>query len=74
MPAQWQEGLSGGAGVGHCAADAQSMDRASRGRTSGVHCFLATDELKVLRREVEQLRQERDILKKAMAFFAKESS
>jgi len=28
----------------------------------------------VLRREVEQLRMERDILKKAVAFFAKESS
>ncbi len=36
--------------------------------------FLATEELKVLRREVEQLRMERDILKKAVAFFAKESA
>jgi len=35
--------------------------------------FLATEELKTLRREVERLRQERDILKKAVAFFAKES-
>lgn len=35
--------------------------------------FLATEELKVLRREVERLRQERDILTKAVAFFAKES-
>jgi transposase len=40
----------------------------------GSSCFLATEELKVLRREVEQLRQERDILKQAVAFFAKESS
>jgi transposase len=40
----------------------------------GSRCFLATEELKVLRREVEQLRLERDILKKAVAFFAKESS
>jgi transposase len=40
----------------------------------GANSFLATEELKVLRREVEQLRQERDILKKAVAFFAKESS
>jgi len=40
----------------------------------GSNCFLATEELKVLRREVEQLRMERDILKKAVAFFAKESS
>jgi transposase len=40
----------------------------------GSHSFLATEELKVLRREVEQLRTERDILKKAVAFFAKESA
>ena len=32
------------------------------------------DELKRLRRENEVLRQERDILKKATAFFAKEGS
>ena len=30
------------------------------------------DELKQLRKEVEQLRMERDILKKAAVFFAKE--
>ena len=40
----------------------------------GTNSFLATEELKVLRREVEQLRMERDILKKAVAFFAKESA
>ena len=40
----------------------------------GTRSFLATEELKVLRREVDQLRMERDILKKAVAFFAKESS
>ena len=40
----------------------------------GSKSFLATEELKGLRREVEQLRLERDILKKAVAFFAKESS
>lgn len=34
----------------------------------------ATEELKQLRREVERLRMERDILKKAAAFFAKESA
>jgi len=33
----------------------------------------AAEELKVLRREVERLRMERDILKKAAAFFATES-
>jgi transposase len=32
----------------------------------GANSFLATEELKVLRREVEQLRMERDILKKAV--------
>jgi transposase len=31
------------------------------------------EELKLLRREVKRLREERDILKKATAFFAKES-
>lgn len=40
----------------------------------GSNGFLATEELKVLRRDVERLRQERDILKKAVAFFAKESA
>jgi transposase len=34
----------------------------------------ATEEVKALRREVERLRMERDILKKAAAFFAKESA
>jgi len=43
------------------------------GTPLGSNSFLATEELKVLRREVEQLRMERDILKKAVAFFAKES-
>jgi transposase len=32
----------------------------------GARGFLATEELKVLRREVDRLRQERDILKKAV--------
>ena len=65
--------MPGGAGVGHSPTDVQSVDAASRGRTLGSNSFLATEELKVLRREVEQLRMERDILKKAVAFFAKES-
>ena len=39
---------------------------------SGPNGFRA-EELKVLRREVERLRMERDILKKAAAFFANES-
>ena len=40
----------------------------------GSNRFLATEELKVVRRELEQIRMERDILKKAVAFFAKESA
>jgi transposase len=39
----------------------------------GAKGFLATEEVKALRREVDRLRQERDSLKKAVAFFAKES-
>jgi transposase len=39
----------------------------------GSNSFLATEPLKVVRRELEQVRRERDILKKA-AFFAKESA
>ena len=43
-------------------------------RPLGTKGFLATEEVKALRREVERLRQERDILNKAVvAFFAKES-
>jgi transposase len=40
----------------------------------GANSFLATEELKVLRREVEQLRMERDILKKAVAGSTGESN
>ena len=40
----------------------------------GSNSFLATEELKIVRRELEQVRMERDNLKKAVAFFAKESS
>lgn len=39
-----------------------------------VNGFQAAEELKALRREVERLRMERDILKKAAAFFANESA
>ena len=39
-------------------------------RTNG---FQAAEEVQALRREVERLRMERDILKKAAAFFANES-
>ena len=46
-------------------------ERAFPGR--GQHPELA-DELTRLRRENARLQEERDILKKAMAFFAKESS
>ena len=50
--------------------------RAKAGRAfpgRGLHPELA-DELTRLRRENTRLKEERDILKKAMAFFAKESS
>ena len=40
---------------------------------SGPNGFHAVEELKALRREVERLRMERDILKKAAAFFANEA-
>ena len=40
----------------------------------GVKGCQATEEVNALRREVERLRMERDILKKAAAFFAKESA
>jgi transposase-like protein len=48
--------------------------RQAAGAPLGAHSFLATEELKVVRRELEQVRMERDILKKAVAFFAKESA
>jgi transposase len=40
---------------------------------AGPNGFHAVEEFKALRREVERLRMERDILKKAAAFFANES-
>ena len=51
----------------------QSEIDAGRG-AEGSLSTLEREELARLRREVGQLRQERDILKKAAAFFAKESS
>lgn len=52
-------------------SDAQA-ERSSDG--TGVLKKEERDELRQLRREVRQLRMEREILKKATAFFAKESS
>jgi transposase len=43
------------------------------GTPAGARSFLATEALKLMRRELDQVRMERDILKKAVAFFAKES-
>lgn len=43
------------------------------GESSGRSAKAATNELQRLRKEVEQLRMERDFLKKAAVFFAKES-
>lgn len=48
--------------------------RQARSAPLGSKSFLAVEELKEARRELEQVRRERDILKKAVAFFAKESS
>ena len=45
----------------------------ARDQTSNGLSTTEREELERLRREVEQLRVERDILKKAAAFFAKES-
>ena len=49
--------------------------RADRGKGKpGVLTTAEKEELATLRKEVRQLRLERDILKKAAAFFAKENS
>ena len=48
--------------------------RQAAGAPAGAKSFLAAEELKLMRRELEQVRMERDILKKAVAFFAKESA
>ena len=48
--------------------------RQAAGQPAGAKSFLAAEELKLLRRELDQVRMERDILKKAVAFFAKESA
>jgi transposase-like protein len=48
--------------------------RQAAGPAHGANGFQATEEVQALRREVERLRMERDILKKAAAFFAKESA
>ena len=48
--------------------------RQTAGAPAGNKSFVATEELKLMRRELDQVRMERDILKKAVAFFAKESA
>ena len=48
--------------------------REGNGVRPGGNGFQTAEELTRLRREVERLRMERDILKKAAAFFAKESA
>jgi transposase len=47
--------------------------REARRAASSPNGFRAAEALKALRREVERLRMERDILKKAAAFFANKS-
>ena len=48
--------------------------RQAAGAPAGPKSFLAAEELKLMRRELDQVRMERDIFKKAVAFFAKESA
>jgi transposase len=48
------------------------QDRVDQGEQAGL-TSLEREELKALRRENRQLRQDREILKKAAAFFAKET-
>jgi len=48
--------------------------RESIGHPEGQNSFSIQEENQRLRQEVERLKMERDILKKATAFFAKESS
>ena len=48
--------------------------RQAAGLPAGAKSFVAAEALKLLRRELDQARMERDILKKAVAFFAKESA
>ena len=48
--------------------------RAAESSPADRNVFARQEELRRLRKEVERLRMERDILKKATAFFAKEST
>ncbi|MER3422973.1 MAG: hypothetical protein C4293_06785 [Nitrospiraceae bacterium] len=48
--------------------------RTANAAPPGLNGFQAAEELKPLRRDVARLRMERDILKTAVAFFAKEST
>lgn len=48
--------------------------RQAPGQPAGAKSFLAAEELKLLRRELDQVRMERDILKKAVAGSTGESN
>ena len=48
--------------------------RQAAGQPAKAKGFLAAEELKLLRRELDQVRMERDIVKKAVVFYAKESA
>ena len=52
----------------------RQADVDARGGGSGALTTAERDELSALRREVRTLRQEREILRRATAFFAKEGS
>jgi len=56
------------------AALGEAGTRGPRGRTPGALTSSEKEELQQLRRENRRLKMERDILKKAAAFFAKENT
>lgn len=74
MPAQREERRQVARELGLAQPTRNRWTRQAVASPLGASSFLATEEFKVWRQEVEQLRQERDILKQAVAFFAKESS
>ena len=68
VPIRWQRNW----GINHTTLS--RWQREAHATPPGTNGFQAAEELKQLRREVERLRMERDILNKAAAFFAKESA
>ena len=50
------------------------LDQTDEGAFQGMRHVAATNELEMLRRENKRLKEERDILKKSLVFFAREGS